>query len=201
MNFYLILLVITIGFSGIIFQDEKPVISYSNGSYTLNLPQKMKSALQKFNPDFKEWKTEDYSSSVVEDVKQDGNPHRGPFSLIVDANKDNIPDVIIDGHDKKNSLLLCIISNDQDFDIVIIEKNELCDPSEIISFNEGKRESGLNYFLWPSEAEDLPDSSAAFIFSLGFPQQTNGDGELLNDGGIIDYYYENGTFRAEREIL
>jgi hypothetical protein len=185
----------------IILQDKKPFISYLNGKYVLNLPESMRYALKNFNPDFEQWKTENYTSAVLKDVKEDGNPKRAPFALIIDANKDNIPDVIIDGHDKKNSLLICLISINEDFKVISIEENAFCIPAEIINFNDGKKETGLNYFLWPTEPEALSDSSGFYIFTLGFPQQTNGDGELLNDGGIIDYYFENGSFRAEREIL
>lgn len=185
----------------IILQDKKPFISCSNGKYTLNLPESMKFALKNFNPGFEQWRTEDYTSVVLKDVKEDGNTNRAPFALIVDANQDNIPDVIIDGHDKKNSLLICLISDREDFKVISIEENAFCIPSDIINFNDGKKEIGLNYFLWPAEPEAPSDSSGFYIFTLGFPQQTNGDGELLNDGGIIDYYFENGSFRAEREIL
>ncbi|MGE5812195.1 MAG: hypothetical protein ACM339_11875 [Ignavibacteria bacterium] len=203
MCFFIILITLSIRPPGhsLILQDEKPFISYLNGKYVLNLPENMRFALKNFNPDFEQWKTEDYTSAVLKDVKDDGNPNRTPFALIVDANQDNIPDVIIDGHDKKNSLLICLISDREGFKVISIEKNSFCIPSEIINFNDGKKETGLNYFLWPAEQETLSDSSGFFIFTLGFPQQTNGDGELLNDGGIIDYYFENGSFRAEREIL
>lgn len=176
-----------------------PSIAYVNGQYTLDLPERMKSALKKFNPAFEAWRTEDYTSAVIEDVKEDGNPNRAPFALIVNVNKDNIPDVIIDGHDKKNSLLICLISDKDDFKVISIEENKYYIPSEIISFNDGKKETGLNYFLWPSEPETLSDSPVSFIFTLGFTQQTNADGEFLNDGGIIDYYFENGSFRSENE--
>ncbi len=182
-------------------QDKKQIISCNEGKYNLNLPDKMKSVLSKFNPDFNEWKTEDYTTAVIEDVKEDGNPNRAPFALIVDANKDNIPDVIIDGHDKKNSLLICIISDKENFKVLIIEENPFCIPSEIESFYDGKEQTGLNYFLWPREPEGAADSTASFIFTLGYPQQTNADGALLNDGGIIDYYFENGSFRGESDIL
>ncbi|MGE5861273.1 MAG: hypothetical protein ACM34J_12005 [Ignavibacteria bacterium] len=204
MCFFIILITLIIrppAHSLIILQDKKPFISYLNGKYALNLPESMKFALKKFNPDFEQWKTEDYTSAVLKDVMDDGNPDRAPFALIVDANQDNIPDVIIDGHDKKNSLLLCLISDREDFRVISIEENAFYIPSEIINFTDGKMETGLNYFLWPAEPGAPSDSTGFFIFTLGFPQQTNGDGELMNDGGIIDYYFENGSFRADREIL
>jgi hypothetical protein len=204
MFFFIILFTLSIKppeHSVTILQDEKPFISCSNGKYALSLPESMRLSLKNFNPDFEHWKTEDYTFAVLKDVKEGGNHDRAPFALIVDANKDNIPDVIIDGHDKKNSLLICLISDREDFKVISIEENAFCIPSEIINFNDGIKETGLNYFLWPAEPGAPSDSSGFFIFTLGFPQQTNGDGELLNDGGIIDYYFENGSFRAEREIL
>jgi hypothetical protein len=187
-------------YSGII-QEKEELILYTDGNYILNLPEGMKSALSKFNPDFEEWKTKDYTSAVLEDVKKDGNPKRAPFAIIIDANRDDIPDIVIDGHDKNNSLLICILSDKENFEVLVIEKNAFCIPSEIESFFDGKKQTGLNYFLWPSELDGISDSSVSYIFTLGFPQQTNADAALLNDGGIIDYYFENGSFRGEPDIL
>jgi len=39
------------------------------------------------------------------------------------------------------------------------------------------------------------------VFTLAVPQQSDAKGELINDGLMIDYYFENGKFRGEKQIL
>jgi hypothetical protein len=75
---------------------------------------------------------------------------------------------------------------------------ELRDPRTTEHFNDGKKEFGLHYYLW------LPHQKPEgrnLVFTLGIPQRAGEDGELLRDGLMINYYYEEGKFVAERQQL
>ena len=97
--------------------NQIPVIKKDQG--IIVLPAKMKKAIEAFNPDFEMWKIEDYTPKVVNDDHQKDNPKKLPFALIVDANKDNIPDVILDGHDKETFLLIGVISEKDEYRILL----------------------------------------------------------------------------------
>jgi len=109
--------------------NQSPVINKDQG--TIVLPQKMKKAIKAFNPDFEMWKFEDYSRKIVNDDHQKDNARKLPFALIVDANKDNIPDVVLDGHDKKQALLIGVISENNEYRVSIIEEKRLVNPKTI----------------------------------------------------------------------
>jgi hypothetical protein len=106
-------------------------------------PQKMKKAIEAFNPDFEMWKIEDYTPKVVNDDPQKDNPRKLPFALIVDANKDNMPDVILDGHDKEKFLLIGVISEKDDYRVLLIQEKTLYFyPKKMENTFEGKNEYG-----------------------------------------------------------
>ena len=172
--------------------NESPVIMKDQG--IIILPSKMKKAIQGFNPDFEMWKLEDYSPKIVNDDHQKDNPRKLPFALIVDANKDNILDVILDGHDKKKALLIGVISENDEYRVLLIEEKKLYDPRTIENMFEGKKEYGLVYYLWTlghrKQAKEKNE-----VFMIAYPQQTTVDGELLTEGYILEYRYSNGKFQ------
>ena len=178
-------------------QEEQPNIEYKKGEYILNLPSKMKSALANFNASFVHWKTKDYTSKILSDMKKDDS-HRAPFALIVDANKDGKPDVILDGHDNKKSMLICILSVGTEYNVLLIYEHLKLSPGEIENYNDGKKEYGLNYYLWINR-QDTGDDDA--VFTKAIPQQSDAKGNLLKDGVLIDYHYKDGKFLEEKQIL
>jgi len=171
--------------------NQSPVIKKDQG--IIVLPQKMKKAIKAFNPDFEMWKFEDYSPKIVNGDHQKDNPRKLPFALIVDANKDNMPDVILDGHDKERALLIGVISENDEYRVLIIEEKKLVSPRTIENMFEGKKEYGLSYYLWTLKETKEKNE----VFMIGYPQQTTADGELLNDGSFVTYRYFNGKFEAE----
>jgi hypothetical protein len=58
--------------------------------------------------------------------------------LILDANRDSVLDVILDGHDKQKSILIGVISNKGDYRVLSIKESELVDPKSIKNVFEGK---------------------------------------------------------------
>jgi len=172
--------------------NQSPVIKKDQG--IIVLPQKMKKAIKNFNPDFEMWKLEDYSPTILNDDHQKDNPRKLPFALIVDANKDNIPDVILDGHDKEKALLIGVISENDEYRVLIIDKRKLYNPRTIENIFEGKKEYGLVYYLWILEHRKQAKEKNA-VFMVAYPQQTTADGALVTEGYILEYRYSNGKFQ------
>ena len=190
---FLIFFVTSTAFS-LAASNQFPVINKDQG--TIVLPQKMIQAIEAFNPDFEMWKMEDYTPTILHEDHQKENPQKLPFALIVDANKDNIPDVILDGHDKEKSLLIGVISNDGGYRVLTIEEKKLVSPKTIQNMFQGKKEYGLSYFLWTLE-EKKEAKETNEVFMIGYPQQTTADGKLLNDGAFLIYRYLNEKFYVE----
>ena len=174
--------------------SQSPVIKKDQG--IIVLPPKMEKAIEASNPDFVMWKLKDYTPTILNEDHQKDNRRKLPFALIVDANKDNIPDVILDGHDDKRALLIGVISKDNEYRVLIIEEKKLVSPRTIENMFEGKKEYGLSYFLWTLETRKERKEKNE-VFMIGYPQQTTADSELLNDGSFAIYSYFNGKFYVE----
>ena len=174
--------------------DQFPVINKDQG--IIVLPPKMKKAIEASNPGFVMWKLEDYTPTILKEDHQKDNRRKLPFALIVDANEDNKPDVILDGHDSERALLIGVISKDDEYRVLIIEEKKLVSPRTIENIFEGKREYGLSYFLWTLETRKERKEKNE-VFMIGYPQQTTADGELLNDGSFAIYSYFSGKFYVE----
>ena len=179
--------------------DQPPVINKDQG--IIVLPPKMKKAIENFNPDFEMWKIEDYTPKVVNDDPQKDNPKKLPFALIVDANKDNIPDVILDGHDKGNYLLIGVISQKGEYRVLLIDKKTLYfHPRTMENTFEGKNEYGLLYYLWTiKDTKEARENNAVFL--VAYPQQTTADGTVIGEGGLIEFSYSNGKFQIRENAL
>ena len=178
-------------------QVQLPTLSREGGNSVLTLSREMESALQRFKPGFKTWKSADYSISARKGFAGDSLQSRTPFALILDANKDGKPDVILDGHDDSNSLLLCLLSHEQDYIVEIVDSSHLIVPSQTVDFKEGVKDTGLCYIfsrmcIWTSEKNFDPHKT--FVFQIVFPQRTDSAGKLANDGGSVSYYFEKGKF-------
>jgi len=174
--------------------NQSPVIKKDQG--IIVLPQKMKKAIENLDSDFEMWKLDDYTPTILNEDHQKDNRRKLPFALIVDANKDNMPDVILDGHDKERALLIGVISEKDEYRVLIIEEKRLVSPRTIENMFEGKKECGLSYFLWTLEtSKEIKEKNE--VFMIGYPQQTTADGELLNDGSFAIYSYFNEKFYVE----
>ncbi len=178
--------------------ENQPSIKYKEGKYILNLPSKMKSALSKYNASFVHWNTKDYTPKILTNLKKDSGASSAPFALVVDVNKNGKLDVIIDGHDSTKALLICILSKGENYNVLLIDEHPLYHPSEIENYNDGKKEYGLNYYM---RANRQNKENGTAIFTIAIPQQSDAAGALLKDGIMIDYYFKNGKFEAEKQIL
>jgi hypothetical protein len=189
---------LVMSFSNVNAQIDEPTIKCQGNKYVLVLPQEMEIAINKFNPHFKTWESEDYVDGACVSEKKDGRQKQAPFALIVDANKDGKRDIILDGHDGKECLLICVLSQQPGYVVVLVNSHKLVVPQEIVNYREGKRCNGLLYHfsdrcIWTSEEHF--DKNYAFVFQKIIPQQSDSSGKLLfPEGGSISYYFENGRF-------
>jgi hypothetical protein len=156
----------------------------------LVLNKMMKTALKKFNPQFDVWETSDYSLTIQKAAVEN---NRNPYYLLVDVNEDQKDDLILDGHDNKNNLLICLLSTPKGYDVVVIRKIYLAIPKELDVYNDGIKEMGLNYFLWPNHIRTG--------FTLAYPQHSDSEGNLLVDGAMIDYVFKDGKFHESYQTL
>jgi hypothetical protein len=195
--FTILLILLSITFSPLVSSElNVPGIIEKDGIHQLLLPLEMEKALKEYNPNFKLWESTDYTPMIRND---DYSRYRAPFALILDVNKDGILDVIIDGHVDGNSSIVCIISEKRSFTTIQVDSwYTVEDPLKLENYHDGKKEYGLNYYLWfaPNQSKD-----PFLIFSIGIPQQIDPAGELINDGGFIDYYFVDGEFKSEVSSL
>ncbi len=154
------------------------------------ISKKMADALKKFNPQFVAWKTQDYSHTIQKDAAEQ---KRHPYAINLDFNSDAKNDLIIDGHDDQQNILLCLLSNSKGYDVIVIRESDLINPKEIESWNDGKKEMGLNYYLWAY--------NKGKGFTLAYPQQSDSKSNLLNDGVMIDYNFKDGKFDETHQTL
>jgi hypothetical protein len=152
--------------------------------------RQMEAALKNCYPKFIVWRTQDYTPTVQQNAVR---KRRLPYALELDVNGDRKIDLILDGHGDQHSVLLCLLSKSNGYNGVVIRTGNLVDPKKLEHSNDGKKEIGLNYFLWPNKERTG--------FTLAFPQQSDSKGNLLKDGAMIDYIFKNGTFHESCQIL
>lgn len=125
-------------------------------SFDINLSPEMKRVLEKYNPHFRPWKSEDYLPSLIQIYefksfrRKDYFAYQTPSAVIGDFNGDFTPDVIIRGHDKKNSLMVAVMSSQKGYRAIEVGKGPLTNPKEewygMYGGDEG-REYGFSSFL------------------------------------------------------
>jgi hypothetical protein len=185
-------------FASVAAVAAEPVIKKQGPDWTLELPENMQKAIRSFNSDFRPWEMKDYTPRIRDSYKK-SDPKESPFALIVDANQDGRPDVIVDGHDKKLDLLIGVVSDQDRYRVHVIRENVLSDPRTLEKWNDRKKETGLNYYLWLNKS-GTDAKIKSLIFKVGYPQVEFEDG-TATDGAIVDYFYENGEFKEQvREL-
>ena len=165
------------------------IVSFACAEKAL-LNDKMSLALKTFNPRFEAWKPDDYLPAIQQSAIE--KKHL-PYALILDVNKDKKNDIVLDGHDDKNNLLICLLSNPKGYSVITIDKNDLTNPQTLEHWNDGKKEFGLNYYLWPNN-----DGTG---FTLAYPQEVDAEGGLSEDGAMVELNFKDGKFHETVETL
>ncbi len=185
-------------FSIVTAGTDEPTIRCEGNKHILVLPQQMRAALNTFNPQFRTWESGDYVDGACVGKRKDPNQSQAPFALIVDVNKDGTRDIILDGHDEKQCLLICVLSQPHGYFVILVSSSRLVNPQTIVNYRDGRKCNGLLYSfydrcIWTSEEHF--DKRHTFVFQKIIPQQSGPDGKLLSpEGGSISYYFENGRF-------
>jgi hypothetical protein len=174
----------------LIFVTSLCAIANASFAEDIVINNEMQAALKKFNPAFAAWNTHDYSLKIQADAREN---KRQPYAVNLDFNKDGEGDLVLDGHDGKKDILLCLLSKSGGYDVVVLREKDLSDPEKIVNVNDGKKDIGLNYFLWPNDG--------GTGFTLAIPQQSDPEGKLISDGMMIDYIYKDGTFQESEQVL
>lgn len=156
----------------------------------LILTDEMVDTLNDYNVSFKVWESKDYSHTIQNSAKA---KNRQPFYLSLDVNEDSKPDLILDGRDDKHNILVCLISGPKAYKVEVLRVSELVEPAKHEVWNDGAKEKGLNYYLWPSN-----DGSG---FTLAYPQQSDANGDLLIDGEMVEYIFSQGVFSESYQII
>ena len=178
---------------------SQPTIVRDHGTIIVALPPSMKEVLTNYDSTFRIWDYDDYTERIKALDLIDTSDNHSPFALIVDANGDGMADVILAGHTDTSDQILCILSKGNGYSVIKIEEYEmLSNPKTEEHYDEGKKEYGLNTCL---SLYTFERSSRNPIFELQIPQESDINGNLMNDGAIITYYFENGTFLSESEVL
>jgi len=150
----------------------------------------MRKALDALAPGFAPWGTLDYTQAVRKDA---AGRKAVPWALVLDVNGDGKTDLLLDGHDKTRSLLVCLVSKGAGYTAVQVESAELVTPSRLVSYDDGKKAVGIPSFLTAHE-----DRKG---FSHSYPQTTDAKGEPLGEGSSVDYHYEGGRFEESSQAL
>jgi hypothetical protein len=105
---------------------EEPSISMAGGERILNLGKEQKEAIRGYNPAFQVRREADYLPSLVEEYLFSN--HQLPYAVIGDFNGDGKRDVVLQGYDKSNELLIAVLSSNRSHLVMEIARSRLVDP-------------------------------------------------------------------------
>ncbi len=137
---------------------------------TLVLPEEMQHALDQYDPNFVIWEIDDFLPMAVRCYRF--TTVQSMSIVLGDFNRDQNQDVVLNGHNSKNDLILCLLSHEDNYRVIEILKSSLSQP---ISTRED-----LAHRIW--------------VYLLHIPKQiiksSYGIKELKLDGDafVIDYF-------------
>jgi hypothetical protein len=106
--------------------EEEPSIRLAGNEPVLNLSKEQKAAIRGYNPEFLIRRQADYLPGLL---KQYPFSNRQlPFAAIGDFNGDGRMDVVLQGFDKANELLIAVLSSNSGPYVMEILRSKLVDP-------------------------------------------------------------------------
>ncbi|MDQ7825208.1 MAG: hypothetical protein RDV48_20570 [Candidatus Eremiobacteraeota bacterium] len=166
--------------------------------YRLSLPSAMEGALRRYDRHFTAWRPGDYTPRAVKYYKF--SPRQALFAVIGDFNGDKRLDVVLDGHNRKMDLTLCIISEGAGYGVREVSRTTvLSDPKTKVGYSESAtqdepeyKEYGLSRFLRynpPCEVVPFEEKKAVKIANDAFT-------EVYFTKAAFLYYYKDGKFHS-----
>ncbi|USN48051.1 MAG: hypothetical protein H6626_02875 [Pseudobdellovibrionaceae bacterium] len=160
-----------------------------NGQFNLELGEKVKKTVKEYDANFEVYKFDDFMPTVKKSLKPDSKQNF--VSVIGDMNGDKVLDVILSGYNKKNDILIAVVSSEKEYKVIEISKGAKTSLKEnwMVTIS-GKKEYGLSDFISyekprkvksPYEKDELDLKNDAF--SLNFWEKSS-----------TIYYFKNGKF-------
>lgn len=170
--------------------DSAPQIrQLAANNCTLHIPSAIRKSLEKYDGSFSAWQQKDYVKSC--DGRTDYyrcSEKQLPFAITADFNSDGKTDLVINGHNQHNNLLLGIVSSDSGYVVTEIRRTELILPRD--SWIDNRENRGLYHCLeYVSKDDPILKRKKITISADAFSLGVFGKGATL-------YYYKEGAFRS-----
>lgn len=170
---------------------EVPEFALSGCSLTLS--GKAQQALESHAPGFMPWKRSDFAQDCgASDALYKCDSMQAPFAVIGDFNGDHLKDIVISGHDKQYTLVLCLLTEKDSFRVVEIERSKgVPDPKKRLP-QQLDSEVGLQEYLIHVSPRQLKTDWEEQPLKL----ETNAF-EMIYCGKASElYYYKDGAFHT-----
>lgn len=152
-----------------------PMIIMIGNEYGIYLTDDMTSVLNDYDPEFTHWRPGDYIAQIAENYRY--SPCQAPFAVVGDLNGDGVPDAVIDGHDRKQSRLLCVLSQCGTFTVMEISRSRYANPGKL-AFDVGShKEYGISRYMTLINRQTIQSSLEKEPLIL------EGDAALLTEQG------------------
>lgn len=103
----------------------RPEIRLVRGTHELILPRAMSNALRAYDAHIVPWRAQDYLPSILRQYRF--TARQAPFAVIGDFNADGKADAMLDGHNRRHDLTLCIMSKRRGYTVLPLNISELTD--------------------------------------------------------------------------
>ncbi|MGV8118622.1 MAG: hypothetical protein AB2L14_02550 [Candidatus Xenobiia bacterium LiM19] len=172
-----------------------PMIIMVGNEYGIYLTDDMTCVLNDYDIEFTHWRPGDYIAQTARAYRY--TPYQAPFAVIGDFNGDGIPDAVIDGHNRKQSRLLCVLSQGVTFTVMEISKSRYENPGKLAYDAGSHKEYGFARYMTlisrqilqsPLEKEPLILDGDAFLLT------THGKGSqvfYMKQGQFVQYKMSN----------
>ncbi len=184
-----ILIVVTSAFvfpTALCFANDNALVI----EYKVTMPEKMKKALDIFDPDFRVWNQSDFAPIIIKDV-YDFSIKQAPSAVIGDFNGDNLKDIALFGRNKTKSSIICILSDGKDFKVFEMESFNLKEPQDHWTIvGPDMKEYGFTMYMTYHESGLIQSPYEENSLNLS----TDAVEIVYFEKAAKIFYFENGAF-------
>lgn len=156
-----------------------PTIRKRGSVTSIYLPSSMRTAIENFDPDFQMWSLSDYHSLLLSSYPYSKN--NLPFLALGDFNGDFKQDAVLHGRNNTASMILCILSANNKYEVITLSKNIVSD------WNKSHHSDIYVTYVAPgiinSAFEDNQLDLETDAFEIGYFEKAS-----------TLYYYKDGAF-------